>query len=165
MKKKRDILPFLTVACTLALVGMTLALILGGEEAAAFAPPLFESSAVQGIPDVPEELGHSSPCTEEVDYSFSVCGNVRMDGAAAVVYFTDPPENRVWLRLCILDENDRTLGETGLLRPGEYVRAVTLDKPLAAGTPVKLKVMGCEPETYRSAGTIVMHTTVCGIWP
>ena len=42
---------------------------------------------------------------------------------------------------------------------------MTLDKPLAAGTPVKLKVMGCEPETYRSAGTIVMHTTVCGIWP
>ena len=39
MKRKRSILPFLTVACTLALMGMTLALIFGGQEAAAFTPP------------------------------------------------------------------------------------------------------------------------------
>ena len=30
MMRKREILPFLAAACTLALVGMTLALILGG---------------------------------------------------------------------------------------------------------------------------------------
>ena len=165
MKRKRSILPVLTVACTLALMGMTLALILGGQEAAAFTPPAPDSLAVRGIPAVPEERGYSSPHTEEVDYCFALCGNVYLDGASAVVYFTNPAENQVWLRLCVQDKNDRTLGETGLIRPGEYVRAVALDKPPAAGTPVKLRVMGCEPETYRSAGTSVMHTPVCGIWP
>ena len=164
MKKKRYILPFLTAACTLALVGMTLALIFGDSEAAALTPPL-DSAAVSGTPAVAEELGYSSPCTAEVDYRFSVCGNVCMEAGEAVVYFTNPVENRVWLRLCILDENDCALGETGLIRPGEYVRAVALDRQLTAGTPVKLKVVGCEPETYRSAGAIVMNTTVYGIVP
>lgn len=164
MMRKREILPFLAAACTLALVGMTLALILGGREAEAAVLPL-ESAAVQGVPAVAEALGYSAPAVEGVDYRFSLCGSVYMDGASAVVYFTNPAENRVWLRLCVLDGSGRTLGETGLLRPGEYVRAVVLDEPLPAGTPVTIRVTGCQPETYRCAGTIVMSTAVCGVLP
>ena len=113
------------------------------------------------------EDAYRVPAQEELAGLLAHVGSehVHLDGASAVVYFTNPAENQVWLRLCVQDKNDQTLGETGLIRPGEYVRAVALDKPPAAGTPVKLRVMGCEPETYRSAGTIVMHTTVCGIWP
>ena len=164
MMRKREILPFLAAACTLALVGMTLALVLGGREAEAAVLPL-ESAAVRGVPAVAEALGYSAPAAEGVDYRFSLCGSVYMDGASAVVYFTNPAENRVWLRLCVLDGSGRTLGETGLLRPGEYVRAVVLDEPLPAGTPVTIRVTGCQPETYRSAGAIVMSTAVCGVLP
>ena len=114
---------------------------------------------------VAEALGYSAPAVEGVDYRFSLCGSVYMDGASAVIYFTNPAENRVWLRLCVLDGSGRTLGETGLLRPGEYVRAVVLDEPLPAGTPVTIRVTGCQPETYRCAGAVVMSTAVCGVLP
>lgn len=160
MKKKRDILPYLTAACILALIGMILALIYGGSGATEFTPPPFEAAAVQGTPEVPEELGYSSPYAEGMSYRFSVCGNVVMDGSEAVVYLTNPAENEVWLKLRILDENGNRLGETGLIKPGEYVKAVFLEKPLEAGTKIRLKIMGYEPETYRSAGAIVMNTAI-----
>ena len=95
MKKKRDILPFLTAACVLALIGMTLALIFGGKGTTEFTPPPFEATAVQGTPDVQEGLGYSSPYAEGMSYRFSVCGNVVMDGSKAVVYLTNPAENTV----------------------------------------------------------------------
>ena len=45
-----------------------------------------------------------------------------------------------------------------MLRPGEYVRAVALSRSLQTGEPVKLKIMGYEPETYYSAGSVVLNT-------
>jgi hypothetical protein len=38
-----------------------------------FHPP-FESEAQQGVPDVPEELGYSSPDRDDMSYDFAVCG-------------------------------------------------------------------------------------------
>lgn len=55
------------------------------------------------------------------------------------------------------------MGETGLLKPGEYVKTVTLTKTLAAGENIKLKIMGYEPETYESAGSVSLNVTVGGI--
>lgn len=78
----------------------------------------------------------------------------------ATVYFTNPAENTVWLKLRVLDEDSNMLGETGLIRPGKYVRAVTLSKSLADGTKVKLKIMGYIPDTYKSAGAATLGTTV-----
>ena len=49
-----------------------------------------------------------------------------MDSSSATVYFTNAQENHVYLKLRVLDENDRILGETGLLKPGEYVKDVQL---------------------------------------
>lgn len=60
----------------------------------------------------------------------------------------------------ILDEAGNILGESGLLRPGEYVRAVRLEKIPKQPTPVSLKIMAYEPETYYSAGSAVLKTTL-----
>ena len=59
-----------------------------------FIPPPFEDAAIQGIPDVPEELQYSSPYRDGMAYRFSVCANVKMDGSKAVVYFTWDAERR-----------------------------------------------------------------------
>lgn len=42
-------------------------------EQSLFHPP-FESEAQQGVPDVPEELGYSSPGRDDMSYDFAVCG-------------------------------------------------------------------------------------------
>ena len=101
-------------------------------------------------------------CFRRIRYRFSVCGNVIMEGSNAAVYLTNPAENEVWLKLRVLDENDNILGETGLIRPGEYVKDVALTENLTAGTKIKLKIMGYEPETYFSAGSATLNTAIGG---
>ena len=125
-----------------------------------FVPPAFESMALQGVPEVPEELGYTSPYREGMAYRFSVCANVTMDDRMATVYFTSAEENTVYLKLRVLNADGEILGETGLLKPGEYVRVVELCEALDAGTQVQLKIMSYEPDTYLSAGSVVLKTEI-----
>lgn len=153
MKKDR-IIAMLAVACAVSLAVMVLALCrdrTGGE----FTPPPFETAAQAGQPEVPEGRGY-----QELDvrvFRVCLCGEIRTQEGAAEVWFTNPADNSVWLRLRILDEEGNILGQTGLLRPGEYVRWVELEQ-IRPGMPVTLKVMAYEPETYCSAGALVFHT-------
>lgn len=161
--KTNKTVPVLCGVLAIALAVMAAALFFGGkQDTAEFTPPPFDATAVAGVPEVPENLGYISPYQEGMVYRFSVCGNVVMEGNAAAVYLTNPSENEVWLKLRVLDENDNILGETGLIRPGEYVKDVALTENLTAGTKIKLKIMGYEPETYFSAGSATLNTAIGG---
>ena len=83
-----------------------------------------------------------------------------MDGNKATVYYTNAEGNNVYLKLRVLDENDNILGETGLLKPGEYVRDVELIQALSADTGIRLKIMSYAPDTYLSEGSVVLNTTI-----
>lgn len=159
--KTNKTVPVLCGVFAVVLIVMSAALYFGGkQDTAEFTPPPFEPAAVSGVPEVPESLGYISPYQEGMGYRFSVCGNVVMEGNAAAVYLTNPAENEVWLKLRVLDENGNILGETGLIRPGEYVKDVALTENLTAGTKIKLKIMGYEPETYFSAGSATLNTAI-----
>lgn len=164
MKKeqtKGNVLLLAAVLWVLSFAVMVIALVAGGKQnQAEYTPPPFESDAVAGTPEVPESLGYSSPYQEGMGYRFSVCGNVTMDGSSAVVYFTNPAGNSVWIKLRVMDKDGNLLGETGLLKSGEYVKNVELTGNLPVGTPVKLKIMGYEPETYFSAGSATLNTAI-----
>ena len=161
--KTGKIVPILGAVLAVLAVGMIVVLCLPKSKGTAeFTPPPFDENAVSGIPEVTEELGYSSPYKEGMAYRFSVCGNVMTEGSDAVVYLTNPAENEVWLKLRVLDGNGRILGETGLIRPGEYVRCVALSAIPPAGTKIILKIMGYEPETYISAGSAKLNTTMGG---
>ena len=161
--KTNKTVPVLCGVLAIALAVMAAALFFGGkQDTAEFTPPPFDATAVAGVPEVPENLGYISPYQEGMGYRSSVCGNVIMEGNNAAVYLTNPGENEVWLKLRVLDENDNILGETGLIRPGEYVKDVALTENLTAGTKIKLKIMGYEPETYFSAGSATLNTTIGG---
>ena len=163
--KKQNLLPvyILGALTAVAVIVMIVALCIPKEaEKGEFVPPAFDSAAVVGTPEVPEGLGYSAPYQDGMAYRFAVCGNVLMDGKQALVYFTNPAENVTWTKLRIYDENGIVLGETGLIKPGEYVQYVELDKELTPGTPIKLKIMGYEPDTYLSAGSVVLNTQTGG---
>ena len=161
-KKNSKTVPVLGAVLAVLAVVMIVALCLPRSTEADFTPPPFEQNAVSGVPEVAEALGYSSPYKEGMAYRFSVCGNVTAEGENAVVYLTNPAENSVWLKLRVLDENGRTLGETGLLRPSEYVRCVKLSSVPPAGAKITLKIMGYEPGTYFSAGSAALNTTMGG---
>ena len=125
-----------------------------------FTPPPFEKHAVVGVPEVPKDLGYSEISNDKMAYSVALCGRVTMEGEQAVVYFTNPTTNTCWLRLRVLDEADNVLGQTDILRPGEYVSHVLLSTQLPVGTKVRMKVMGYEIDTYQSVGAVQLDTTI-----
>lgn len=120
-----------------------------------FTPPPFDPAAESGTPVVPEGLGYSQlDCRA---YKVSLCGKLGADGT---VFLTNPKENAVWLKLRVLDEKGNILGETGLVRPGEYVKSVIWSSAPKSGTTVTLKIMAYEPDTYYSAGAASLNTIV-----
>ena len=163
MAKKRNIpLTAAAIICVISLVVMVAALTFsGGEpESVAFTPPPFDENAVQGTPDVPENLGWG-----EIDaqvYKASICGVVTVEDGKADVWFSNPESNTVWLKLRVLNANGNTLGETGLIRPGEYVQSIVFETIPEVGDSIGLKLMAYEPETYYSAGSATLNTTVKG---
>lgn len=163
MTKQKNI-PLIAAAvlCAVSLVTMiaTLVLTQNNREPQVFVPPPFEEQALQGVPEVPSDLGWS-----ELDakvYKASVCGVVTVTDGEADVWFTNPESNTVWLKLRVLDAKGNILGETGLIRPGEYVRSVSFETIPKPGDTIGLKLMAYEPETYYSAGSATLNTVVAG---
>lgn len=162
-KKKDYTVPILGAVFAAVLIFMIVAICVPKEaEKGEFTPPAFESAALVGTPEVPEGLGYTELYQDGMAYRVSVCGVVTMDGRNAIVYFTNAESNEKWLKLRVLDAEGNILGESGLLKPGEYVESVTLTKELAVGTAIKLKIMGYEPEDYTSAGSVSLNVTVGG---
>lgn len=159
-QKKNYILPLAAVLCIVSLVLMVFALTRQDTQTVMgeFTPPPFDSSAVVGSPAVPDNLGW-----QELDaqaYKVGICGKVIPDGNTADVWLTNPVSNTVWLKVRVLDEKGNTLGETGLIKPGEYVQSVRLDTVPKAGTPIVLKIMAYQPDTYYSEGAVSLNTTI-----
>lgn len=159
-KIKSGTLPVLCGMFTLLVAVMIVTLCIPKERQ--FTPPPFEDAAVTGIPKADESLGYTELYRDGMAYRVSICGVPAVDGRNLTVYFTNTESNEKYLKLRILDEKDHILGETGLLKPNEYVKDVVLSKELEEGTQIKLKVMGYEPETYESAGSVSLNVTVGG---
>ena len=155
-QKKNYILPLAAVLCAVSLAVMVFALTRQEPQTVMgeFTPPPFDSTAVVGSPAVPDGLGYN-----ELDcqvYKVSLCGKLNADGN---IWLTNPESNEVWLKVRILDAKGNILGETGLVRPGEYVQTVALTTIPKSGTPITLKIMAYEPDTYYSAGAASLNTT------
>lgn len=161
MKNKR-ILSIVATICILSLISMTLALTFGEkrDNKNEFQPPPFESAAQVGLPTVDESLGWSEIYQDGMEFKAYVCGYIFTDGDNADVYFANSKQYNIWLKLRILDEKGSILGETGLLKPGEYVKSVSLTSDVEDGEKIKLKIMAYEPDTYYSAGTVILNTII-----
>lgn len=145
--------------CLLSLVGMIFALNWKKETGqGTFSPPPFEKDARTGTPVVSD-----NPSWGEIDakvFKVSVCGEFVVENQTADVWMTNPESNEIWLKLRVLDKNNAILGETGLIKPGEYVQKIHFDTVPENGDTINLKIMGYEPETYYSAGSVLLNTSV-----
>lgn len=149
----------LLAVCIVAVVGMVIALAVTGKkgEAPQFTPPPFEAAAQTGMPTVKAESWNKVFQTG-MSFVAYVCGDVIIYDDAADVYFTNDKDNNAWLKLRIMDENEKILAETGLLKPGEYVKTVQFTTVPKNGQKLIMKIMGYEPETYHSVGAVVLNT-------
>lgn len=157
--KENRLLIGAAVLCVIALVVMTAALAANTiQKQKEFTPPPFEAAAVSGTPDVPEGLGWSE--LDAQAFKAAVCGVITAEDGSADVWLTNPETNEVWLKLRVLDLEGTVLGETGLIRPGEYVQSVAFTEVPESGSALALKLMAYEPETYYSAGAVTLNTVM-----
>ena len=116
-----------------------------------FTTPPFEEYVELGIPTV-EEVPNYSDIVIEGNYGFSIAGTPVLEENELSVYFTNSKENTVWLLLRVYNALGEEIGTTGIVRPGEYVKSVTLDSS-ATDESIRVKVLSYEPDTYYSLGT------------
>ena len=154
---KKSVLWITAALCAVSVAVMLLALTRGGRQEA-FSPPPFDPAAQTGTPKVPEDAGYGQ--LDAKAFQFSAAGELTVRDGSIDVWLTDPAENQVWLKVRVLDEQGGILGESGLIRSGQYVRAVKLDTVPRQTAAVTLKVMVYEPETYYSAGAASLRTVL-----
>ena len=150
--------------CTISIIAITIMVISicyshNNIENGEFIPPDFEKSAIDGEPDVPENSGYSLMSLDD-DYNIYVCGKLKNNNGETDVYFTSDINNNVWVKLQIISETGEIIGETGIVKPGQYVKTIKLKNAPNKDFEVKLKVVGYEPETYHSGGSAEMKTTI-----
>lgn len=122
-----------------------------------FVAPPHDEAAVSGTPAVDEALGWANLDVQE-GYRVHVCGILRADEDGSLpVWFASDADNTVWVKLRVVAEDGTRLGETGILYPGEYVERVQLSEEAESGT-VTLQMLGYEPDTYYSAGSVGLST-------
>lgn len=156
--KNRTVIIF-AVICVLSVSAMLTTIFITQSEPKieGFTPPAFDSAAVSGTPEVPGNMGYT-PVEVEAGYKAFVCGELKAVNGSVDVYFTSPAENAVWMKLKLLDESGKTLGETGVIKPGEYVKAIKLDSTPGSTAAVKLKIIAYQPDTWYSMGTVGLNT-------
>ena len=116
-----------------------------------FVPPAFDSAAVSGLPvGVDTSIYGTLILADGIAVSLYSAPTVT-DGTAQV-YFASHASNTAWVRLRLLDAQGVLLGETGLLRPGEYVESLILQTMPKSGQ-VTAKILTYQPDTYYSMGS------------
>lgn len=153
-------LVYLLAAVCLAAVAFMLCVIFGSGQnksptTPSFTPPAFDVAAVKGVPEL-----ENIPDISEFDagsYKFSVCAEPMLADKKLLVYLIDPNNSGVLLKLRVMDENGETVGESGLIRQGEYLPDVELERSVSKA---KIKVMAYEPSTYYSAGSVILEVNI-----
>ena len=146
---------------------LTIVILLGAcfvcSAAKQFVPPEFDPSAVAGEHGIAlNQYGYSElpPPENNSKYRIGVCGEIHVKEGKADVWFTNLAENNAWVKLRVLNEKGEIIGETGLLKPGEYVQSVTFYRAPQKDDNITLRVMGYEPDTYLSMGAFSLNTVV-----
>ena len=148
----------LSMICAAALIIMTVTLIIDAQKTAvSFTPPGFDSSANAGVP-TPNRSDWG--VLDAGTFSVHICGKVTVSEGKAELYFTNDPENTVWMKLRISDADGNIIAQTGIIKPGEYIESVYFDIIPPNDSAIDMKIMTYEPDTYYSMGAVSLSSTV-----
>lgn len=157
--KKDKLLRILCIILAIFIVIIIL-LLLSINNKATFKKPEFDKN----VREIPSELDYEDSVLSIVDgYSLYISPNPKIvDDNYLKIDLVSIKNNRVFIKVRILDENKEILGETGLLRAGEYLEKVKLNKNVNINDKIIYKIMGYEKDTYMSAGSISLNTRIGG---
>ncbi len=123
--------------------------------------PGFAPEAQTGAPEIAEGTYGYCPFTTADGSKIKMCGSPNATENTIDFYLTNEEGNDMWILLEVCNENDETLGNSGVLKQGQFLQTLKLDKKLNIGeNKLKLKLRTFVPEEYYSKGTVNLETTV-----
>lgn len=155
MNKQNKLLLFVCIMCIISIVSMFV-LLSNQNKQPEFIPPSFDALAQNGTPKIQGQFGYQ--VLDAQVFLVGLCGELIVNDNVVDVWFTNPKSNDIWMKLRMHDSLGNILGETGLIRPGEYVQSLILDELPQPESSVVIKVMAYEPDTYYSAGSVSINT-------
>jgi hypothetical protein len=161
MDKKQIIIISILSVVLIAIVTLTVIIIAREPKTVIeeFEAPAFDEAAILGTPDVDESLNYREMEVAE-GFKFSMCGNLTLKNGGCPVYFTSAADNDIWLLMKIYDNDGNLLGKSGILRPGEYLESIKIEKNITSTTPITVKILSYEPGTYISRGSAKAELTL-----
>lgn len=126
-----------------------------------YKPLAFSDTAIEGTPDVDEKYGYSWLNIPPIAYKAYICGTPAATKNSVDLYLTNDQENNVYTLVQVFDSEGNKIGQSGLIKPGFYLKTVDLTTPLKDGeNELTVHVCGLEKETYYSAGTLKLKINV-----
>lgn len=156
MKKNKNIIILITIL--ILLVGIIVLLLINIKNKSTFKKPNFDSNATTKIP---EKLDYKASVIDISEgYSIYIDGIPHLDKNNLNINFISIEDNNVWIKIRILDEETNIIAESGLIKPGQYLKNVTLKKKISSKDNITYVIIGYEIGSYLSAGTIKLNTRV-----
>ena len=66
----------------------------------------------------------------------------------------------MYVKVRILDSENNIIGETGILKAGDYLEKVKLSKSVKVNDNITYKIMGYDQDNYTSAGSVSLNTRI-----
>ena len=127
-----------------------------------FVKPTFDKNMVMGTPTGLDSTWNYSKLTIQEGKTITLCATPVIKENALQLYLTSDADNDFWLRVRVLNQSKRIIGESGLLDSGSYIKEIPLKKKIKAGKKITLYLMMYEKDTYQSAGAAALEITVGG---
>lgn len=69
-------------------------------------------------------------------------------------------DNNVWIKVRVLNNKKEIIAESGLIKSGEYLEKIKLNKTINVNDQISYKIMGYQTDSYLSAGSIILNTRI-----
>lgn len=156
MKKNKITIVLSTIL--IILISIIIFLLININNKKQFKKPEFANAATS----IPEKLEYKEKAIKVSEgYSLYIDPIPKLDQNANLsINLVSLEENKIWIKVRILNAKEEIIGETGLIKPGEYLEKVQINQQLSKNDQITYKIMGYEKDTYRSAGTISLNTRI-----
>ena len=156
MKNNKLLIILCTILAILAIVIVGLLFSINSKES--FKKPDFDSN----VTEIPSDLDYQKSVLNILDgYSIYISPNPKIvDDDYLKIDFLSVSTNNVYVKVRILDSENNIIGETGILKAGDYLEKVKLSKSVKVNDNITYKIMGYDQDNYTSAGSVSLNTRI-----
>ena len=158
--RKSKLFPVICIAVT-AIVSVALSL---GFYFLLYSPPSFDKNVQLGVPSPPQDATYQEIPVQD-GYVIGMSGRISVHDSQADVYLANLPDNDIWVRMTMIDNNKNVLAQSGMIRPGEYLQTISINLDLKPNetAAVTIQIDGYQPDTYQSAGSFQIKANLVGV--